>query len=169
MKRLLKIIGNLTAVLALGLLAIQTPHASAQTTTDPTVTNSTTSSSTTMPMVTPSVTSGTVSSSDPAIINIYPNGGSGILGGGSRLSDLALLDSLFNNGSTAILNGNGRLSLGDFALLNNAFRNSNINNGNFSDLFALGRIFGNGNNDILSNNGTSLGDILILDQLFNGR
>ena len=113
---------------------------------------------------TPAVTPG-------ASINVFPNvgiGRSGIFNNGftdNNLSNLALLDTLFTGNNVL---SSRSLDLGNLVLLNSALNNSNVNSNNFASLFALGRIFGGNNNSIFNDSGTSLGDVLILDQLFNG-
>jgi hypothetical protein len=154
MSKLIKMVGGSFAVLALSFVTMGATQASAQG-----VATADTAVIANSPI-------------PPSVYNIYPGGYGGYYGGfggvfgGSNLtgslSNLALLDTLFNR--NRLFNNN--LNLGDFVLLNSAFDNSNINRNNFADLFALGRIFGN-SNSIFNDRGTSLGDILITDQLFN--
>src|SRR4051812_316441 len=105
MSKLFKIVTGSLALLMAGIIAVQAPQASAQ-----------------------SVTGSDSSSNGSNVYNIYPNGGVLSGTGSGSLGNLAVLDALFNNGSTGILSNNGSLNLGDFILLRQAFANSNITN-----------------------------------------
>jgi hypothetical protein len=83
-----------------------------------------------------------------------------------RLAEMFVLDRLF---SEERLLGEGQTRLGDLLLLDSAFENIEAKKDSLplGDLFVLDVLFSK-NSAILDQDRTSLGDLLILDQLFSG-
>lgn len=99
-------------------------------------------------------------------------------GGTSNLGDLLILDAIFSGNGGGIFGGGGILggdnnSLGNLLILDSLFGNGggifNGNNGtsDLGNLLILDAIFSGNGGIVGDGSGTSLGNLLILDQLFN--
>lgn len=86
------------------------------------------------------------------------------------MGNLLVLDELFDNDPGLLEKGTTTLS--DLLVLDYLFNDGQLfgNNNNFglNDLFAIDRLFGN-NGGLLDSDQTTIKDLIILEQLFNGR